>query len=145
MGGLVEAHAGARLGAHDPGASRTGRPARHPQGHGRADRLHDRSVRGSEKSLRRRQVFRSGDQGSQATEICDAARLRAEHRMERAPLVWLLGPRHLIVANAFDGPAATPGRFYFGRMTMKALRWHSATSLPSCLKALWWNSTIPAP
>ena len=25
---------------------------------------------------------------------------------------------------------------YFGRLVMKALRWHSATSLPSCLNAL---------
>jgi hypothetical protein len=25
---------------------------------------------------------------------------------------------------------------YFGRITMKALRWHSATMVPSCLKAL---------
>ena len=96
----LKTHAGAEVGPHDPGPSRTRRAARNPRGHGAAARVHDRSLRRGEEGLRRRQMLLAGRHGAEAAQVHHAAGLRAEPRLERPPLVRLLGPRHLNRAAA---------------------------------------------
>ena len=77
----LEADAGAGMGAPDPRSSRPRRTARHRAGHGAAACLMT-ELSTEVKRRPTRQMFRSGHQGSSPAEVCDAAELRAEHRMD---------------------------------------------------------------
>jgi hypothetical protein len=87
----------AGLGPSDPRTSGAWWAPRNPAGHGAAVGLHDRAVKRDQKGIRRRQMFRSGHQGSARAKVCDAAGLRTEYRVEHPSLVRLLGPRHLTI------------------------------------------------
>src|SRR5262245_11727681 len=56
-------------------------------------------------------MLRPGNEGSTRAEISDLDQLRAEHRVERPPLVRLLRSRHLEVwaEKEHQGPAPTAG------------------------------------